>query len=98
MPTTPTLADKVKDLRATLDIVTKRRQEAATARKVAQIRLQQIDAQITELGFDPEMADAEIDRIEERLHVELDTAVTALQNEISDLEEVLTKAKDAGIL
>ena len=97
MPT-PTLAEKIAALRKQTDLAVQRRADAAAAYKVAQNQLASIDKAIRDLGYDPEMAETELAALEAKLETDLDTASVLLQQEIAALDDVLAKAKAAGIV
>ena len=65
---------------------------------MAQSQLAAVDKAIRDLGFDPEMTDAQVQALEDKLHVDLDAAALLLQQEIASLDDVLAKAKAAGIV
>jgi Holliday junction resolvasome RuvABC DNA-binding subunit len=92
------LADKITALRKQVETATQRRSDALAAHKVAQKQLGDIDTAIKDLGYDPEMSDDALAALEAKLETDLDAASLLVQQEIAALDDVLAKAKAAGVL
>lgn len=92
------LADKIEKLRKQVADATQRRSDALAAHKVAQKQLSDIDAAIVALGYDPEMSEDALAALEAKLDTDLDAASLLVTQEIAALDDVLAKAKAAGVL
>jgi hypothetical protein len=92
-----TLTEQYERLKKAEEQALRLRTEAETLQRVAQQRVEQLDAEIRALGVNPETAEQEILALEAALSAEMTTVEAQLAAESDSYRQIIAAAKAAGL-